>query len=138
MLHSSTSSSFNNSSTVEKLYQKSLNSNPLHRSQSERCLSNIRKYLNNANKDNKYNLTKDVSSKSTYIQFKKNKDVFMKNYVKEEYHIRTNKGKLSLKDNEVRMIEKSDTLHNELLECEQTLRKMVYEGKLYDNKKYSK
>ena len=126
LLHS-TSSSFNNSSTVEKLYNKSLNNNPLHRSQSERCLSNIRKYLNNVNKDNKYNLTKDVSSKSTYIQFKKNKDVFMKNYVKEEYHIRTNKGKLCLKDSEVQMVEKSDTLHNELLECEQTLRKMVYE-----------
>lgn len=139
LLHSTSSSSFNNNSgtTVEQLYHKSFNNNPLHRSQSERCLSNIRKYLNNINKDNKYNLSKDVSSKSTYIQFKKNRDVFMKNYVKEEYHIRTNKGKLCLKDNEVQLINKSDTLHNELLECEQTLRKMVYEGKLYSNKKYN-
>ena len=141
LLHSTSSSSFNNNNnsgtTVEQLYHKSLNNNPLHRSQSERCLSNIRKYLNNINKDNKYNLSKDVSSKSTYIQFKKNKDVFIKNYIKEEYHIRTNKGKLCLKDNEVQLINKSDTLHNELLECEQTLRKMVYEGKLYSTKKYN-
>lgn len=126
--------SYSMDSTLERLYNKSKKQEENFRNdyylQSGFQFNNIMKYLSDK-KDKQYNLTKDVSSKSTYCHLKRSKDMFVKNYIKEEYDIRNSKSKRVLNEKEIKLIDKSDLLHKELLQCEGTMRKMVYEGKLY-------